>query len=111
MRSSAGVFGDSPDTYNGIPNKRFMIFLTDGQLAPDSSIYGLYGVEAYDKRIGGSVDGAGGTTLNSTALFNSHQHRFDMMCNKVKSMKVSIWMVVFDDTLSTSMKNCADNLD
>ncbi len=105
MVSSGGVFSDSPTSYGGLPVNRYIVFMTDGQLAPNSSIYGLYGVEAYDKRVGG------GTSLSSSDLSATHQRRFDMLCNRVKSMNVSIWMVVFDSSLSTSMKNCASSED
>ncbi len=101
MISSGGVFADSPTSFGGLPVKRYIIFLTDGQMAPNSSIYGMYGVEAYDKRV------ASGTTN----LTQTHTRRFDMMCNRVKQMNVSIWMIVFDDALSTSMKNCASSED
>jgi Flp pilus assembly protein TadG len=101
MISSGGVFADSPVSFGGLPVKRYIIFMTDGQLAPNASIYGLYGTEAYDKRV------ASGTTN----LAQTHQRRFDMMCNRVKQMNVSIWMIVFDDALSTNMKNCASSED
>jgi len=103
MVSNGGVFGDSPTSFGGLPVNRYVIFLTDGQLAPNSTIYGLYGVEAYDRRVGG------GTALNTTDLNATHQRRFDMMCNRVKTMNVSIWMIVFDSALSTSMTNCASS--
>jgi hypothetical protein len=99
MISNGGVFGDSPTTYGGLPVNRYVIFMTDGQLAPNQAIYGLYGVEQYDRRV------ASGTTN----LSQTHQRRFDMMCNRVKTMNVSIWMVVFDDALTTSMTNCASS--
>ncbi len=105
MVSSGGVFSDSPTSFGGLPVNRYVIFMTDGQLAPNSSIYGLYGVEAYDRRVGG------GAALNSSDLYNSHQRRFDMLCNRVKTMNVSVWMVVFDSSLSTSMTNCASSQD
>jgi len=105
MISSGGVFGDSPTTYGGLPVNRYIIFMTDGQLAPNTAIYGLYGVEQFDRRVGG------GTTLNATNLSLTHQRRFNMMCNRVKTMNVSVWMVVFDSSLSSDMTNCASSPD
>jgi Flp pilus assembly protein TadG len=101
MVSTGGVFGDSPTSFGGLPVNRYIVFMTDGQLAPNQDIYGLYGVERYDRRVGSGT----------TSLSQTHQRRFDMMCNRVKSMNVSIWMVVFDSSLSTSMKNCASSED
>ncbi len=105
MVSNGGVFGDSPTSFGGLPVNRYIVFMTDGQLAPNTDIYGLYGVERYDRKVGG------GTLLSSADLKATHQRRFDMMCNRVKSMNVSIWMVVFDSALSTSMQNCASSED
>jgi Flp pilus assembly protein TadG len=101
MVSTGGVFGDSPTSFGGLPVNRYIIFMTDGQLAPNQDIYGLYGVERYDRRVAGGV----------TSLSATHQRRFDMMCNRVKSMNVSIWMVVFDSSLSSSMSDCASSDD
>lgn len=105
MVSTGGVFGDSPTSFGGLPVNRYVIFMTDGQMQPGRDIYGLYGVERYDRRVGG------GTSYNDTDLRTIHTRRFDMMCNRVKTMNVSIWMVVFDSALSTSMRNCASSED
>jgi Flp pilus assembly protein TadG len=106
MVSTGGVFADSPTSFGGLPVNRYIVFMTDGQIAPNREIYGLYGVERWDRRVGG-----GTTSYTDTDLQTVHQRRFDMLCNRVKSMNVSIWMVVFDSTLSTSMKNCASSED
>lgn len=104
MVSNGGVFGDSPSSFGGLPVNRYVVFMTDGQMAPNREIYGLYGVERWDRRVAG-----GSTTYTDTDLKTAHTRRFDMMCNRVKSMNVSIWMVVFDSALSTSMSNCASS--
>jgi len=101
MLSSGGIFADSPDTYNGMPVSRHIIFLTDGQLAPNCNSYSSYGVEQNDMRVTGA-----GTCPNQ---YDRHLQRFRMICNAAKSMNISIWVIAFGTTLSTDMAECASN--
>ncbi|WP_294392503.1 pilus assembly protein [uncultured Sphingomonas sp.] len=98
--SPAGVFADSPASYNGMPTNRFIIFMTDGQLDTGSTIYSAYGIEAYDQRV------TGGSLSTQDAR---HQQRFNLMCSTVKNRGVSVWVVAFASSLDTSLKNCATN--
>ena len=41
MLSNGGIFADSPDTFNGMPVSRHIIFMTDGQMDTDRDIYAL----------------------------------------------------------------------
>ncbi|MEH3106889.1 MAG: TadE/TadG family protein [Sphingomonas fennica] len=97
--SNAGIFGDSPDTYSGMPVNKFVIFMTDGQLEPSSTTYSAYGLENWDKRI------TGGDTASLTAR---HRQRFNLLCSAVKQ-RASIWVVAFATGLDTSLTNCATN--
>jgi len=98
--SSSGVFGDSPDTYNGMPTNRFIIFMTDGLLDTGPDLYSAYGVERYDQRV------TGGSLSQQDAR---HQQRFNLLCSSVKNMGVSIWVVAFASSLDTNLTNCASN--
>jgi hypothetical protein len=100
MISSAGIFADSPSTYNGMPTNKFVIFMTDGLLDTDQSVYSAYGVEKYDQRITGG-------DLNSQD--SRHQQRFNLMCSAIKNRGVSIWVVAFASGLDTNLTNCASN--
>jgi Flp pilus assembly protein TadG len=100
MISSAGVFPDSPSTYNGMPTNKFVIFMTDGLLDTGPVLYSAYGVEQYDKRVTGG-------DLNSQD--SRHQQRFNLMCSAIKNRGVSIWVVGFAATLDTNLTNCASN--
>lgn len=103
--SNAGIFADSPNTFNGQPVSRHIIFMTDGELAPNCNSYTSYGVEQNDMRVTG-----GGSCPQQD---ERHLQRFRMICNAIKGMNVSIWVIVFgsDQTLPASMTECASNPD
>jgi Flp pilus assembly protein TadG len=101
MISPGGIFADSVDTFNGMPVSRHLIFMTDGQLMPNCSNMGAYGIEAYERRITNSS--------SCTDQYNRHMQRFRMMCNAVKGMNVSVWVIAFGTTLSSDMQSCASN--
>ncbi|HEY0412788.1 MAG TPA: TadE/TadG family type IV pilus assembly protein [Allosphingosinicella sp.] len=101
--SNAGVFGaDNPDTYNGMPVARHIIFMTDGLLDTGSTIYSTYGMEYWDERVTGGYS-------TGTDQDNRHRQRFKMMCNAVKGKNVSIWVVAFASTLDTDLTQCASS--
>jgi hypothetical protein len=103
MLSNAGIFADSPDTFNAMPVARNIIFLTDGQMDTDSGVYGAYGVEKNDMRISGM------SNPSESELNGRHNTRFRMMCNTAKSMNISIWVIALGTTLSSDMLGCASN--
>ena len=99
--SNAGVFADSPDMFNGMPVNRHIIFMTDGQLEPSTTVYSSYGIEVNDQRITNSSTGSD--------QYNRHLQRFRMICNATKGMNVSVWVIAFGTTLSNDMRDCASN--
>ena len=103
MISSGGIFADSPDAFGGMPVSRHIIFMSDGQMDTDRSIYALYGVERYDQRISGM------SSPSEAELNGRHMQRFKMICNAAKSMNVSIWVIAFGTALSPEMLECASN--
>jgi hypothetical protein len=101
--STGGVFADACDTYNGMPCTRHVIFMTDGQLDTDNSIYAAYGIERNDMRISGM------SAPTEAELNGRHMQRFKMMCNAIKGMNTSIWVIAFGTNLSPEMSECASN--
>jgi Flp pilus assembly protein TadG len=99
--SNAGVFGDSPDQFAGMPVSRHIIFMTDGQLAPTCYVYGAYGMEQNAERVTGDS--------SCPQQYDRHLQRFRMICNAAKSLNVSIWVIAFGTTLSSDMQQCASN--
>jgi len=102
--SNGGVFADSPDSYNGMPVNRHIIFMTDGQMDTDRTIYAFHGVEQNDQRVSG-----GTFTNNDTDLDSRHTQRFRMICNAAKSLNVSIWVIAFGTSLTPEMIECASS--
>jgi hypothetical protein len=101
MLSSGGIFADSPNSFNSMPVGRHIIFMTDGELAPNDLVHGAYGVEYMDQRVTGSVD--------APQMYERHLQRFRMACNAAKSMNMSIWVIAFGTALTQDMTDCASN--
>jgi hypothetical protein len=99
--SGSGIFStDNPSTYNNMPVARFVIFMTDGIMAPVSNVYSAYGIEYLDKRV------TGGYTTNADQIAR-HNKRFELACQAAKTKGVSIWVISFASALSTQLTNCA----
>jgi Flp pilus assembly protein TadG len=90
---------DNPKKIRGFAVKKYLIFMTDGELAPTDSVYSTYGIERLDKRVTGTA--ATGTQ------YNRHLQRFRMACNAAKSQGIEVWVIAFATTLTTDMQNCA----
>jgi Flp pilus assembly protein TadG len=99
--SSGGIFADSADTFNGMPVTRHVIFMTDGDMQPTTTSYSAYGIEGIEKRVLG--------TASSTELIARHNQRFKMVCNEVKGLNTSIWVIAFGTALTPELSECASN--
>lgn len=103
LLSSGGIFADSPDTFASMPVARHIIFMTDGQMDTDPTVYGAYGMERNDMRVSGM------SNPSESELNGRHMQRFRMICNAAKSLNISIWVIAFGTTLTSDMQNCASN--
>lgn len=105
--SSTGLWAtDNPDTFNSFPVNRHLIFMTDGELAPTISTYSAYGVERYDRRVTSSSN----TSTMADEQYESHRQRGTrIMCNKIKSMNITLWVVAFGTTLTDELRSCASS--
>jgi len=98
--SPTGIFAADTAAWPNRPApNRFIVFMTDGQMAPNTSIYGMYGMEQYDKRVTG--------TGNSTTDLNDHNARFLAECAAAKAKNITVFVVGFGTTLSSQLKTCA----
>lgn len=107
--SNTGMWAtDNPLAFNGFPVNRHVIFMTDGAMDPDLDAYTAWGVEKFSSG-GRRVSGNG----NASTQLDSHTQRFRMMCNKLKGMDISVWVIAFGTSsgtgLSTELKNCASS--
>ncbi|KTW08141.1 hypothetical protein NS258_16275 [Sphingomonas sanguinis] len=102
--SSGGIFGsNNPETYNMMPVKKYIIFMTDGLFDTGyASLYSSYGVERLDARVT-----PGGQYSDQNDQLARHKQRFNLLCSRAKSMGYSIWVIGFATTLDSSLTNCA----
>lgn len=102
--SAGGIFGsNNPATYNNMPVKKYIIFMTDGLFDTGySTLYSGYGVEQLDARVT-----PGGSSSNETDQLARHKQRFNLLCSKAKTMGYSVWVIGFATTLDTSLTTCA----
>ncbi len=110
--SRNGIFaGDNPSVYNDRPVNRYVIFMTDGILEPESEGYYSYGVERLDRRVVGGTYNNAVTDGNGSDLEKRHSKRFVMACNAAKEQKTSIWTIAFGLSAPQPLKDCASNDD
>jgi Flp pilus assembly protein TadG len=122
MLSNGGIWGSqNPDTYNQIGVQRYIVYMTDGTMSAPrdacsqvlwgyciasntdhSSAYSGYGIEAYDRRVGGTSDNDNN---------GRHTKRFLMACNAAKAKSVSIWTIAFGTGRVDSLDKCASSID
>ncbi len=92
---------DNPEKIRGFSVKKYMIFMTDGDMSPTWNDYSAYGIEYLDGRVNGSP------TTDNAALLARHLQRFRMACNAAKAKGIDIWVIAFSTTLTADMTNCA----
>jgi hypothetical protein len=100
MISPTGIFASDTAAWPGrnAPN-RYIVFMTDGDMAPNVNIYGMYGMEYYDKRVTGSAG-----TSNDDAYHNA---RFLAECAAAKARNITVFVIGFGQTLTTELSTCA----
>ena len=96
---------DNPRVLRGFAVRKFMIFMTDGDLSPYMDVYTTYGAEELDKRVLGSSTG-NAATLKAEQL-SRHLQRFRMACNAARAQGVQLYVIAFSTTLTDDMRNCA----
>lgn len=102
MLSRTGMWAtDNPTTYNNFAVRRYVIFMTDGEMDTGNTGYGAYAQETRWKRI--TTDGESETSNDN------HTKRWLMTCNAIKNMDVSIYAISFGaaSTLSADMQACS----
>lgn len=100
MISPTGIFASDTAAWAGrnAPN-RYIVFMTDGEMAPNYSIYGMYGMEYYDKRVTGS-SGLGNDT-------DYHNARFLAVCDAARARGIKVFVIGFGQALTPELTSCA----
>jgi hypothetical protein len=100
LSSSTGIFAsnvnEEPD--NGGTVSRHMIFMTDGELAPDLSTNSAYGIERDDRRV--TTDGSAGTQ------YANHRARWLAICDAIKARGIRLWVIAFGTNLTDDLRTC-----
>jgi hypothetical protein len=100
LLSPDGIWSDnvraSPN--NGGEVSRHMIFMTDGEMAPNYSIQSAWGVEYHDRRV---------TDNGATRDTERHNSRFLALCSAVKAKGIRVWVIAFAQAMTTELNTCA----
>jgi Flp pilus assembly protein TadG len=100
LLSRTGLWAsDNPSTYHTFPVTRYVIFMTDGVMQTDDSIYSNYAQEDYWAR----------TTTSTGNSTNNHTARWLMTCNAIKNMQTTIYAISFGagSTVTQDLKDCS----
>ena len=103
LSSPSGVFSanvTAPPNNSGTV-QRHVIFMTDGELATSSFIFGAYGNEPLDERISGGS--------NNPSTQERHRRRFLAVCDAIKGKGIRLWAIAFGTSLTTDLQNCASS--
>ncbi len=103
MIANAGIFGaDNPNSWNGQPVARHIIFMTDGAMNVRRRDYNSTGINELDQRV--APEGTSNTTLNTI-----HNRRLRIACEQAKARNITVWTIAFgEDTNSDGLINSAD---
>ncbi|HWV59892.1 MAG TPA: TadE/TadG family type IV pilus assembly protein [Sphingopyxis sp.] len=102
LLSPSGLFADENATApNNRPISRHIVFMTDGEMAPNWQNLTFQGYEYLMQRISGSA------TTDNSLLTNRHNNRFVQLCRAARQRGITIWVVSFGDD-SNSAENLAN---
>ncbi len=102
--SPTGIFANDTAAWPGRnPPNRVIVFLTDGDMAPNTRIYGQYGIEYYDRRV------TGGNFSSQSTYTDYHNTRFLAACAAAKARNISVWTVALSTAATTELQQCASN--
>ncbi len=102
LTSPNGIFAENVNKdAEKISVSKHIIFMTDGQMQPSTSVYSAYGVENYYHRIAPPGD--------SWSVTSRHNARFSAVCEEIKSEGTTIWVVAFGTSMTDELRGCASN--
>lgn len=105
LLSPTGLFaGDTAAWPGRNPPKRYIVFMTDGDMAPSMCLYGMYGIENYDRRV---TSASYRSNCSESTQLNNHNARFLAACAAAKARNISIFVVGFGQTLTSQLTQCA----
>lgn len=115
--SPDGIFGDlvnePPD--NGAKVSKHIIFMTDGDMAPNLNTLTSYGMEYFDRKTTPNGVNYGNNLVTSSLHANSddtarHSSRFRAVCKAVRAKGIRIWTISFKSGApSADLAACASD--
>jgi hypothetical protein len=103
LLSPTGIFSaENASAPNGLPINRSIVFMTDGDMMPSQYAYSLYGFEMLDRRVSGAAN-----TPSDSDLKVRHNSRFNAICEAIKDMNITIYVVAYSQTMTTELQDCA----
>lgn len=85
---------------NGGKVSRHVIFMTDGEMAPNYNIQSMYGIEWHDRRV--TDDGYSGQSSRHTA-------RFRALCDAAKAKGFRVWVIAFAADMASDLSYCSSD--
>lgn len=105
LLSSKGIFAsDNAGRAGAAAPRKVLVFLTDGDMKPEEVIYGLYGIEYFDRRVSGN----GGSLTNLKAYHNA---RFLYECQRARDIGIDVWTVAIGLNSTPELTSCASSSD
>lgn len=105
--SPTGLFAADTAAWPGRnPPRRYIVFMTDGDMSPSMCLYGMYGIESYDQRVTSS---GGLSCATNPDQLTAHNARFVAACAAAKARNISIFVVGFGQTLTKQLTDCASS--
>lgn len=104
MLSPDSVFADSTPWAGRNAPSRNIVFMTDGNMAPQPTVYGQYGVEYWDKRIDGNSSNYGSSPDWDA---DRHNARFRIACDVAKMKGYTVYVVALGVAANADLTYCA----
>jgi len=105
LLSPLGIYaGENAFTPAGLPIRRHLIFMTDGDTNVKSNEYSAYGINYYSRRQV-SYD------ASDTQMNNMTDARLAALCSAVRNMNIELWVIGYGTSIApateTRLRNCA----
>src|SRR3546814_20024656 len=104
LLSPTGLFADENATApNERPISRHIVFMTDGEMAPNVPNLTSQGYEYLMQRVSGSFDTSNGE------LEDRLNNRFGQLCRAARQRGITIWVVSFGVGRDGTLNSCASS--
>jgi hypothetical protein len=101
LLSPSGLFADENATApNDRPISRHIVFMTDGEMAPNMGNLTFQGYEFLMRRVGGTSD---------SDLRDRHNNRFVQLCRAARQRGITVWVVSFGVASNVNLNSCASS--